>query len=116
METFSGMLTIAGWFLIRFAVPLVVTIVICWVLHKLDKRWLKDSEAKQGSDHMRNLTTIMNCWLYHDCPKKQRSQCLAYQNPDIPCWQQFRKDDGYLQNRCVGCAVFRSAPAPSYGD
>jgi len=116
MEPLSGTLMIVGWFLLRFGLPLVVTITICWLLQKLDNRWQNDSLESKEPVHIRKLTTIMNCWLYHDCPKKQRLQCTAYQNPDIPCWQHFRSSDGNLKNRCVVCPVFKSTPAPSYGD
>ena len=116
MESFSGMLMMVGWFLLRFGAPLLITISICWVLQKLDNRWKKDSERVQESVSISKLTTIMKCWLHHECPKKQRMACLAYQDPDKPCWQHFRKADGHLQNRCIGCAVFRSTPAPSFGD
>jgi len=116
MEPYSGIFMIVGWFLLRFGLPILVTLVICWGLHKLDKYWQKEDGKNQGPIEVSKLTTFLNCWKVHNCPEKQRMQCLAYQIPEIPCWQHFRSSDGNLRNRCASCTVFRSTPAPSYGD
>lgn len=116
MNSFLGILMIFGWFLLRFGIPLGLTVLICQFLHKLDARWQKEAEGRQETIKVSKLTALINCWLHHDCPEEQREQCSAYQQPEMPCWQHFRSTNGYLQNRCVGCAVFRNTPAPIYGD
>jgi hypothetical protein len=102
MESFLGIFMIVGWFLLRFGLPIGVTFLICWVLHKLDSHWQKEGGESLEPVNIGKLTTLLTCWIVHDCPEKQRKQCLAYQSPDIPCWQHFRSPDGNLRNRCVG--------------
>jgi hypothetical protein len=95
--------------LLRIAVPLVVTILIFTVLKRLDEHWKReadirpDQQVKPGN---------VGCWEFNSCPEKARAACKAYQNPDSPCWQVFRDKNGRMQERCIGCDVFRHAPVP----
>jgi len=75
---------ILGIFL-RVAIPLIVTFLIVYFLKRLDERWKSQSDI-EGSP--------------------------LVQNPDTPCWQVFREKNGRLQERCIGCDVFRHAPVP----
>ena len=116
MESLTGLLTVSGWFLLRFGLPIGVTIAVCWMLQKLDRYWQKSIGEGQESVKFGQLTNLLNCWSIKNCSEENKNQCLAFQNPETPCWQHFRLKDGNLQNRCIGCAVFRSTPAPSFGD
>ena len=44
-------------------------------------------------------------------PLKCKQTCAGYQS-EQPCWQAFREENGYLQERCLGCDVFQQAPIP----
>jgi hypothetical protein len=41
-----------------------------------------------------------------------QAECRAFANQDRPCWQVYRQADGHLQERCLGCQVFRRSPVP----
>ncbi len=95
--------------LLRVAVPIAVTIAFVALLKWLDERWKKEADL-EGSP----VVQIGNigCWEINNCPATARQECKAYNNPDMPCWQALRDKNGRLQERCIGCDVFRHAPMP----
>jgi hypothetical protein len=95
--------------LLRIAVPILVTFLIFTILKRLDERWKREVDIDPGQ-----LVYAGNpgCWDIHNCPEDKRAACKAYQNPDTPCWQVHREKNGRLQERCLGCDVFRHAPLP----
>ena len=95
--------------LLRIAVPILVTLLFIALLKWLDERWKR--EADQGADQLVKAGNI-GCWKINNCPKEKLAKCKAYQNADIPCWQVFREENGKLQERCIGCEVFRHSPIP----
>lgn len=95
--------------LIRLAIPISFTILIAYLLQRIDKRW--QAEAKQLNVTARAPGGVP-CWERHNCSAEKRAGCPAYQNAQIPCWQQFRDPAGRLREGCIGCDVFREAPIP----
>lgn len=95
--------------LLRIAIPVIVTFLIIFLLRRLDERWKKETDIGEGQ-----LIKVGNvgCWEINNCPEGNRAKCKAYQNPATPCWQVFRANNGRLQERCIGCDVFRQAPIP----
>ena len=94
---------------LRIAIPIVVTFLIIFFLKRLDERWKKDSDIE--ADQLVRVGNV-GCWDINSCPEEMRAGCMAYQNPNTPCWQVFRGEHGRLQERCIGCDVFRHAPIP----
>jgi hypothetical protein len=95
--------------LLRVVVPIAVTITFIRLLKWLDDRWKQEADVETSQ-----LVKVGNvgCWEINNCPQENRASCKAYNNPDIPCWQVFREKNGRLQERCIGCDIFRQAPAP----
>lgn len=97
--------------LIRFGIPIGLTVLLVWALSKLDAHWRAEAEARKvrtsalGAD-----VRQVRCWETRDCAPEQRQDCPAYHEPELPCWQVFRVRDGRLQEACFGCGVFREAP------
>jgi len=94
--------------LLRVAVPIVFTFLVVFFLKKLDERWKKETDI--GADQLL-IPGNAGCWEINNCSEEKRAGCKAFQNPDTPCWQVFR-ENGRLQERCIGCDVFRHAPVP----
>ena len=94
--------------LLRVAIPIAVTITFIKLLKWLDERW--QQEAVEG------VTVVkvgnVGCWDINNCSAEQRAGCQAYANTDKPCWQVFREKDGRLQERCIGCDIFKHTPVP----
>lgn len=96
--------------LIRILVPILVTIIMVYLLKRLDERW-KRSADEDGTSKVR--AENIGCWKFKKCPPELRALCEAYGNPDQPCWQVFRREDGMLRERCLGCDIFKHAPIPA---
>lgn len=92
---------------IRIGLPILVTILLVRWLRRLDERW--QAEARdQRPPAARNI----GCWEVNNCAAEQRAGCSAFANPEKPCWQVFRSSDGRMQQRCLGCKIFKEAPVP----
>ena len=108
MEEMITILTMIIGVLLRVAIPIAVTLTFIKLLKWLDERW--QHEAEEGA----TLVKVGNvgCWDVNNCSAEQRVGCQAYANPDKPCWQVFREKDGRLQERCIGCDIFKHTPVP----
>ena len=99
-------LTILLGLLLRLAIPVAITILVVFLLHRLDKRWQK--EARE----LPVIPASKPCWEIEDCPVEKRDNCPVYINKGKPCWQVFRNEDGVMKEACLSCEVFRQAPIP----
>ena len=109
MEWLTTVLAMILLVLLRVAIPIAVTLTFIKVLKWLDERWKQESDFEGAKvAKVRNVS----CWEINECPAEQRAACKAYNNPDKPCWQVFREKNGRLQERCIGCDIFRHAPVP----
>lgn len=109
MEWLNTTVAVILLFLLRVGIPIAITIAFIGLLKWLDERWKKEADIESSQ-----LVKVGNvgCWEINNCPEKKRAGCKAYNNPDKPCWQVFRDKNGRLQERCIGCDIFRQAPAP----
>lgn len=109
MESLTTVFAMIMGILLRVLIPIAATILVITILKRLDERWKKDADLDETA-----VVKVGNvgCWDIMNCSAKNRAQCLAYENPDKPCWQVLREKDGRLQERCIGCDVFRHAPVP----
>jgi len=92
--------------LLRIGIPLAVTVLIIYLLGRLDRRWQKEARA------IPLISPEKACWEIKGCPPENQKACAAAAQPKIPCWQVFRSKEGILKETCLGCEVFRRAPAP----
>ena len=106
METLTSILTILAGLFLRLALPIVGTIILVYLLGKLDAHWQAEAE----------LTPVtiekVECWKVKGCSEKQRKNCVGAATP-LPCWQVHRQPNGYLQEKCISCEVFINAPIPA---
>ena len=97
---------------VRFGIPIVITILVVRWLRRLDARW--QLEANKTRPRMAIAVLQARCWEQRGCPPERRASCPAYARPDVQCWQVFRDADGRLQEACLDCDIFKKAPAPVY--
>ena len=107
MEWFDGLIAIGFGFLIRIGIPVVITILLVRALRRLDERW--QDEAQAETQPVSNI----GCWEIHNCSHAERETCVAYLNPDRPCWQMIKETYGTLKDDCTDCEVFLSSPLPA---
>lgn len=110
MNEFLTLMTGIG---LRLGLPILLTVVVVYLLGKLDARW--QSESGRQRQAYRVLPGQRACWEQKGCSEEKKAQCPAYQDQGRPCWQVFRSADGRLKETCLGCKVFRSAPVPAAG-
>jgi len=91
---------------LRVAIPVAVTVIAIYLLRRLDARWQAEADQEIPAPVVKP-----ECWKIKECPPEQRKVCPAITQTQ-PCWQFFRKPNGYLQETCLGCDVFRQSPPP----
>jgi hypothetical protein len=92
--------------LLRIGIPLAVTILIIYLLRRMDKRWQAVALPVPVAAPRKP------CWEVNGCSGQKRKNCPAAAQPNIPCWQVFRAKNGVLKEGCLVCEVFRQAPLP----
>jgi hypothetical protein len=106
METFTSVLTILVGLFMRFAIPIIGTIILVYFLRKLDAHWEAEAEL------IPLPVEKIECWKIKGCSEEQQKDCIASSSP-LPCWQVYRRPNGYLQEKCISCEVFTNAPIPA---
>jgi hypothetical protein len=111
MNAFDAIFAFLSGTLLRFGVPIALTILMIYLLRKLDARWQAEAErhpAQFAADQVK-------CWETKGCPPELRIACQGFlHSTEQPCWQTFRAENGYLKEICLDCNVFRNAPIPQY--
>jgi hypothetical protein len=107
METIMAVLAVITGFALRLAIPIAITALAIYFLRRLDARWKKEAEGQL----LYPVVEKPKCWEINGCNAEKRATCIGYQSKQ-PCWQAFRQENGYLQEHCLRCDVFRKAPVP----
>jgi hypothetical protein len=108
MENIQSVLAFLSGLMIRLGLPLAITAVFIIILRKLDNRWKE--EATESLNNPQYTPPQKPCWEVNQCTPEKMEACIAHQNPNSPCWQLFRSDQGVLKEKCLGCDVFIQAP------
>jgi len=103
----NTLLVFAAGVLLRLIVPLTVTALIVYILHKLDARW----QAEAENEHAALVKDEMPCWKEQGLSMNEINLRSAINNQ--PCWQAHRLANGYLREQCLDCEAFLSAPLPA---
>jgi len=93
--------------LLRLVVPLAVTALIVYILHRLDMRW----QAEAENEHAALFKDETPCWKEQGLSINEIKMRAAINNQ--PCWQTHRLSNGYLREGCLDCEAFLSAPLPT---
>ncbi len=106
MNDAGSVLAITTGLALRLAIPIVVTALSVLALRKLDSQW--QIEARQTPLKVQKP----KCWKTWGCAPADRKACQGFRSP-LPCWQAFRRPNGYLEEKCLGCPVLIQAPSPA---
>jgi hypothetical protein len=109
VDILKTLLVIIGGLAIRLAIPILITAMVVYLLRQLDAQWQSDVQQ-----HPTGVIAAgqQPCWQVNGCPEEKRKNCPAANNPTVPCWQVYRRSNGYLKEACLGCEVLRKAPIP----
>jgi hypothetical protein len=106
MDTLSSVLYLSIGLLLRLAIPIAATLLVIYILRRLDKRWQAEAALQPVQIEK------PECWKVNGCSQEQIKNCEAAQSP-LPCWQVKRLPNGYLNEDCLSCPVFIEAPVPT---
>ncbi len=112
MDWMDGAVALVLGLVIRLVIPVVITALVVRWLRRLDERWQAEAETLRSQAAHTTGAKNIGCWEIKGCEAEQLAKCQAYAHPEISCWQVFRDSGGHLQERCLGCEVFRKTPAP----
>lgn len=106
MNTLATVFAILTGVLLRLIVPLTLTALVVYVLHRLDARWQAEAEQEKK----RLVKNEMPCLKEQGLSVERMKPRLAL--GEQPCWQTHRLSNGHLREDCLDCEIFRDAPAP----
>ena len=107
-------LTFVVGVLIRFVIPIALTLVAIWFFRRLDQRWKAEAEELTRAQIALATAGRTPCWEQKQCSPEKMKSCPAYAHKELPCWQVMRDKQGNLKPGCLECGVFRSAPLPAH--
>jgi len=94
---------------LRCALPLSLTLLLARLLSRLDARWAREAQAAaSGIDKQASIR--QPCWQMRGCATGNREYCLAYRQPERPCWQIFSQN-GAVCHQCQTCQVYQQTMA-----
>jgi hypothetical protein len=98
---------------LRFAVPLLITVLAIIWLRWLDDRWQQETDRYiQLSGEASFWEGRTPCWDAKGCSPERRNSCPAFLNSQTACWQVLRNSEGQLKDECLGCNVFLNTTPP----
>lgn len=107
-ELITTAAVIAG-ILLRFGVPIGLTVLLARFLRKLDARWRDEAEQKAAEAILQSQRqTLLNLWLEQpcytikNCSAQQKENCRAFSQIEKPCWE-IQKSNGSLSKACLEC-------------
>jgi hypothetical protein len=106
MNDTSAALAVLVGLAVRLAIPLLITVLVVLVLARLDRHW----KSEAGSTPAGVLKP--ECWRTNHCSAAKQKDCPGFTSA-LPCWQVFRRSNGYLDQKCLGCPVLVGAPVPN---
>jgi hypothetical protein len=106
MDTLTSFSYLLIGLLLRLAIPITATVVVIYILRRLDKRWQAEAELQPIEAEK------IQCWKAKGCSPEQVKNCKAAKSP-LSCWQAKRLPNGYLNEDCLSCPVFIEAPVPT---
>ncbi len=87
----------------RILIPLVLTALIVYWLHKLDLRW--QAEAEKERDLL--LNKGIPCWIEQGLSFEESR--LRASAAEQPCWTAHHAPNGHMLEACIECEVYRFA-------
>jgi len=120
MEQLLSTALIFGLFVLRFVVPLVITVGAGYLLTRLDRRWQAEAEAERQAwieadiaeqpalPAAPGIFPVFNapCWMLKGCDLATRAKCPAYLHPEKTCWLAHLEAEGKLPTSCLTCTLF----------
>ncbi|MCA9927044.1 MAG: hypothetical protein KC419_01150 [Anaerolineales bacterium] len=121
MNESTATLTMILLFALRCIAPLLLTIFIGWAMNRMVAKWEAEEAVKSvqpepvlpkplpSKPNRQSRPSFINCWILRSC---ESTDCEAYENTAVTCWQAKLKVSGHLPERCEECPLYVS-PEPA---
>jgi hypothetical protein len=115
MDGLLEAVVIAGMFLLRLGLPLAITLLVGYLLRRLDAKWQAEARAQLGMPQAQKAVAPAQplprpagqpCWVEKGCDEARRARCPAPKRPNVPCWLARRQAEGRLPAECYNCGRF----------
>jgi hypothetical protein len=105
-------------FVARLVIPLALTLLLAWGLHRLDRYWQAHPSrlqpapgvppVREGLSAATQKPGVVDrpCWEYRACSEAKRKKCPAGCGTDVVCWLARLRNDGRLPAVCRTCPIF----------
>ena len=110
--TLNALAVVLLGILVRFVLPIALTLLVIWFFRKLDAKWQLEAQQQMRARLTLAAANHTPCWQQRQCSEERRAACPAFQSSHLPCWQVFRDKEGRLREACLECDVFLAAPVP----
>ena len=108
MNETSVIIYLAFGLILRIGVPVGLTLLLGWFVHRLDARWQAEAkETKKTLIELKRLEPVPPCWEYMNCPPSIRDNCPVYGQTEISCWEYFNSN-GAIRSSCQECTYRRT--------
>ncbi len=95
-----------GMFVLRFGIPIALTIALGkWLEKKLKPT--EQSEEKAHTPARTSKIIQLHCWDVKRCDPAIRARCAAYKHPDLPCWLAIQAEGGNVRHECFSCSLYK---------
>lgn len=94
---------------LRLGVPVLVTLLVSYLLARLDEKWQAEELARSPAGQRGILREPPRCWEIKGCDPAQSANCPVRRLRPLPCWLAQRRLTGRIPDQCFGCPVFANA-------
>lgn len=111
MSQWMEVAAVVGLFAVRLAIPVAITVGVCYLLRRLDAHWQAQADAAASGPETGTpaaAAPATPCWIIKKCPESRYVRCPAYQQPSLACWLVRLRRDGRMSSACPNCAIFQA--------
>ena len=102
IDTFA----ILSMFALRIGLPIALTLAVgYWMEKKLALRERAGQPVRPAACSAKIIQ--IHCWDIKKCASATRTQCAAYQHPDLPCWLALQVSGEKVRPECYACAFYK---------
>jgi hypothetical protein len=118
MDVWVQVAAVIGMFVLRLGVPLGITALVGYWLHRLDAKWQAEALARRADNLLAQqngaaepeieMFTVIDepCWTHRGCSESAYLGCPAYRQAELPCWLARLRAEGRLPSPCHQCELF----------
>lgn len=109
MDELRSLVSTLSLLLLRIGLPLVVTLLVSYLLARLDDKWRAEELTRNGGGLAPAARPAPKCWVIKGCDPALSAACPVRALRPLPCWIAQRQLTGRVPEECFRCPVFVNA-------